>query len=109
MPSEPARNARPASVVLRSFRCMSWVLPVDAWNDGKRWRSSRHGSDVALLGGLLVARVDEAVGEDGDEQDDAAHEVLRRVGDVEDGHAVEQRADKQRADDDVEDAAAPAG
>src|SRR5256885_7917037 len=47
--------------------------------------------------------------QDRDQQDHALDQVLRRVRDVEDRHAVEQRADQERADDDVDDAAAPAG
>src|SRR6185437_5857113 len=57
--------------------------------------------EIPLLRRLLVARIDERVHDDRQEQDDALDEALDRVINVEDGHAVEQDADEQRAQDDV--------
>src|ERR1700742_543379 len=53
-------------------------------------------SDVALLGGLLVARVHDAVDDDGDQQNRTLDQVLDRVLDVHDRHPVQENADQQR-------------
>src|SRR5262249_53882465 len=65
-------------------------------------------SNVALLRGFFVARIEKRVGDDRYQEDDALDEVLAGIGHVEDRHAVEHGADQQRADNDVDDAAAPA-
>jgi hypothetical protein len=63
---------------------------------------------VALTCGLFVARVKPIVDDNGDEQHDAADDVLRLGIHVHDGKSVEQRADQRAADDDTEYAAAAA-
>ena len=56
-----ASTAAAASV---ARRCFSFMFPLLSL------------SDVALLGGLLIPRVDKAVDDDGDEQDRRLDEVL---------------------------------
>src|SRR5262245_42478794 len=56
------------------------------------------GSYVTLLGRLLVARIEDAVDDDGDEQDRRLDQVLIAVRDVEDRHRVQHDADQERAD-----------
>src|SRR6478609_9389618 len=64
--------------------------------------------DVALLCRFLVARIQEGIRDDGEQQHHALDEILPGVGDVHDGHTVEHRSDNERADDDVEHAATAA-
>src|SRR5882757_10435038 len=62
--------------------------------------------NVALLGSLLMPWIEKRVRDDGEQQYNALDEILAGVGDVHDRHSVEHRADQQRPDNDVEDAAA---
>src|SRR5262249_46490123 len=58
---------------------------------------------------LLVARIHDAVDHDCDEQDHALDNVLPGILDVHDGHAVHERADQQRAYDNIPHAALTPG
>ena len=62
-----------------------------------------------MLCRFLVAGIEEGIGNDSDEKDDALHEVLGRVGHVHDRHGVQHGPDQQRADDHTPHASAAAG
>src|SRR4029079_7089168 len=66
-------------------------------------------SDVSLLSGLLVAGIENCVDHDRGQKNDALDDILDRVLDVHDRHAIEQDANKKCPDDHVADSAAPAG
>ncbi|MPL88388.1 hypothetical protein SDC9_34408 [bioreactor metagenome] len=70
-----------------------------------RARGRSSVSDVALLRGLLVARVQHAVEDDRGQQDRGLDQVLIEQRNVEDGHRVQQDADQRRADQHVAHAA----
>src|SRR5215469_8357922 len=65
-------------------------------------------SDIPLLRRLLVARIEDAVDDDGDEQNRRLDEVLIDIRNVEDCHGVQHDADEERAHDHVAHPAAPA-
>src|SRR4029079_15640024 len=111
----PAASAAAVSAtvpIARRITClvMQYLLSLPRWMKSARQPGNRppRCSDVALLRRFLVARIDERVAQDRREQDDALDQVLRRVRDVEVRHAVHDRPDQERADDDVADAATAA-
>src|SRR6185312_7984379 len=97
----PAASAAPVSATVPMARRMSCldVMPflllvaLNGWFARRPGNLAAAASDVTLLGRLLVARVDERVDQDRRQQHDAPDQVLRRIRDVENRHAIEERAD----------------
>src|ERR1700712_5188642 len=56
------------------------------------------GLNVTLLGGLFVAWIDDAIDDDGAEQDRRLDQVLVEQRNVDDGHGVQENADQRGTD-----------
>jgi hypothetical protein len=63
----------------------------------------RPSNVTLLLHRLLVSWVDQAVGDQCEKQNDTLHQILGRVRNVEDGHAVEHDTNEVRAYEDAAD------